>query len=383
MKKIINAFWSLPLFKGSKGKPDLWFVGGFVVLCVFGLIMLSSASNVVAYSRFGTPYYFFIHQLFSGFLPGVVVLYLASKIDYHIWKKFALPLFITAMVLLAVVLIPGLGLSAKGASRWIVLGPISIQPAEIAKLALILYLAAWFDKRSDKEVKDFVYGFIIFAVIVVAMALLIIAQPDLGTVSVIGIIAFVMYFVAGASMGHILLAIGGAFSTLAVLIKIKPHAFQRFTVFLHPEYDPLGIGYHINQALLAIGSGGVFGRGFGHSRQKFNYLPEVFGDSIFAVIAEELGMVFSVLLISLYAFLAFRMMRIARLAPDKFGKYIATGVMTWITYQALVNIGAMLSIIPLTGVTLPFVSYGGSSLLTLMAGVGILLNISRQSKQPS
>ncbi|MBI4239595.1 putative lipid II flippase FtsW [Candidatus Uhrbacteria bacterium] len=365
------------LFGGRYGKPDYIFLASFFILLTIGLIMLSSASVVVSYKKFDNSSYYLIHQILFGLLPGLALFTLFSRIDYHILKRFAFLFLVISLVLLAMVFLPGLGYEYGGARRWMHLGSILFQPSEVVKLTFLLYLAAWLGNRGEKKVGDFSYGFIPFAAVVSIISFLIILQPDMGTMAVIALTAFCMYVVAGARMKHIALAAGGGFILLLILIKSASYRLERFTTFLHPELDPLGIGYHINQALLAIGTGGFWGRGFGHSRQKFAYLPEVTGDSIFAIIAEELGFFFVILFLSLFIFVILRGLRIAQHAPDTFGLLVGVGIMSWIGCQTFINIGAMLSLLPLTGIPLPFVSYGGSAMAVLLAAMGIMTNISR------
>ncbi len=361
------------------GKPDYLFIAMFFGLIVIGVLMLSSASAVLSFQKFHTPYYYIIHQVLFGLLPGCAAFYITSRVPYTSWKKLA-PLFLLCSVgLLILVFVPGVGYEYGGARRWLNLGFFIFQPSEIVKLTFLLYLAAWLSNKGEKHVQDFSYGFLPFGVLLGCIALLVILQPDMGTMGVIVMIAFSMYFVGGARMSHVAIALFSASAAVFILIQTASYRFQRFMTFLHPELDPLGIGYHINQALLAVGSGGLFGRGFGHSRQKFAYLPEATGDSIFAIIAEEMGFIISTLLITLFAAFALRGLHIARKAPDAFGRYVVVGVVSWIIFQASVNIAAMLSLVPLTGIPLPFISYGGSSLMILMAAVGIVVNISRHA----
>jgi cell division protein FtsW len=350
------------------------------LLAIFGLIMIASAGVIYSNTRFGDPNYFFKHQLFFGFIPGLIVLYFFQKTDYHFWKKMAFPAIALALFFLALVFVPGVGSKVYGANRWINLGPISFQPGEMAKIAIIIYLAAWLENKGRHKIKDIYEGLFPFLGILGIVGFLIIKQPDTGTMGAIILISMSIFFVSGAKISHIFGLMVAGIAGLMVLIKMAPYRMNRFLVFLNPEMDPQGIGYQINQALLAIGSGGIFGLGLGHSRQKFNYLPEPIGDSIFAVIAEELGLVGAVILIILFVVVAFRGYRIAKNAPDEFGRLIAVGITSWIVFQAFINISAISGIIPLTGIPLPFVSYGGTSLLFLMAGTGILLNISKQAK---
>ncbi len=340
--------------------------------------MLSSASAVVSYDKFKSTYYYTIHQILFGLLPGLVCFYVASRIDYHVWERKAFFFLIASIGILLLVFLPGLGFEAGGAKRWVHLGPILFQPSEVVKLTFLLYLAAWLTKKGHAGMRDFSYGFLPFVILVGVIATLIILQPDMGTMGVIALLSCMMYFVAGASFSHLAIMMGGGVAFFFLLLKAAPYRMERFTIFLNPALDPLGSGYHINQALLAIGSGGLFGRGFGLSRQKYNYLPEVVGDSIFAVISEELGFLIAIAFIALLVFFALRGLRIARRAPDQFGFFVAVGIVSWFLFQSFINIGAMVAVLPLTGIPLPFVSYGGSALLVAMTAVGILVNISRQ-----
>lgn len=348
-------------------------------LLIFGLIMIASAGVIYSETRFDDPYYFFKHQLLFGVLPGIVVLYLFSKLDYHFWKKVAVPMFFVSVIFLILVFVPGVGSKVYGASRWIQLGPFSFQPSEMAKLAMIIYLAAWLESRGTARIKDLFEGMLPFLGIMGLIGILIMKQPDTGTLGVIVLTSFAIFFVSGARVQHLFsMGILGAIA-LWILIKIEPYRFNRILTFINPGADPQGIGYQINQALLAVGSGGFWGVGLGHSRQKFNYLPEPVGDSIFAVIGEELGMIGATILIALFVVLAMRGIKIAKNAPDMFGRLVATGITMWIILQAFINIGANIALVPLTGIPLPFISYGGTSLVFLMAAIGILLNISKQS----
>ncbi len=358
---------------------DKTLLAAVVLLSVFGLIIISSASVVMSYNNFGYNHYYFSHQFFYGFLPGIILLFLLQKTDYKIFKKYALLFLILTIVLLLVVFVPGLGFGLKGANRWISIFGISFQPSEFIKLTFIIYLAAWLE-RNKKSAKDFSNLFMPFLAIVFIVAVPLILQPDVGTLSAIILTAVIMYFVSGTKISHIFALGAMGLAGLFLLVKIAPYRMDRFMVFLHPEVDPQGIGYQINQALLAIGSGGIFGLGFGHSRQKFNYLPEPIGDSIFAITGEELGIIGLSILMALFLVFALRGFKIASKAPDNFGKFAAIGITSWITFQALINMAAITSLIPLTGIPLPFISYGGSAMITSLAGVGILLNISKQNR---
>lgn len=367
-------------FHRSIHAPDYALAGLIVLLLLIGIVMVSSASVVLSYTNYGNNNYFLNHQILAAGL-GVGVLLVTQRIDYHNYRRIApLALFLTIGLLAAVVLTPFGTDHGTSARRWIHLGSLSFQPTEMVKLTFIIYLAAWLERKGEK-IKDFSYGFLPFVVMMGIVALLIMKQPDLGTLSVIVLTSAAMFFVSGASLSHLLLGIGASLGALFVLIKAAPYRLARLTIFLHPGTDKSGIGYHVNQALLAIGSGGLFGLGFGHSIQKYNYLPEASTDSIFAVIAEELGMLRASLLLGLFALLAWRGFKIARAAPDQFGMLVAVGITSWVVFQTVINIAAMLSLVPLTGVPLPLISYGGSSLIWTLGALGILLNISKQTKE--
>lgn len=360
-------------------KPDPVLLGVIIMLLVFGLVMISSAGVVLSMTKYNDGYYYFKHQLFYGVIPGLVLLFVAQRIDYRFWKKIAVPFFLAAIAFLLLVFVPGFGIKFQGASRWLSLGPLSFQPTEMMKLAIILYLALWIESRG-KKLRDFFEGFIPFVLILGAVSFLVIKQPDMGTLGVITLIAMTMFFTSGVPLSFIFsMTVGGSLFGY-ILVKLEPYRMNRLMTFMHPEVDPQGIGYQINQALLAIGSGGIFGLGLGHSRQKFNYLPEPVGDSIFAIISEELGMIGATALIILFVLFALRGYKIAKNAPDKFSRLVAVGITSWIIFQALINIMAIVGLIPLTGVPLPFISYGATSLTFILTGVGILLNISKHSK---
>lgn len=356
------------------------------LFCVLGLIgcgvaMLSSASGPAAFARYGDAFWFVRHQLLIGVIPGLVVLAVTSSIDYHRYREWAMPILLVSVVSLVLVFIPGLSADWGTSKSWIGIGGFSLQPAEIVKLTFLLYLAAWLDARGDAGARDVKSGLLPFLVLLAIIGMLIMLQPDLGTFSVIVMTSLIVYFLGGASLGH-LAALGGVGGLLIMaLINGASYRAQRLMTFLHPELDPQGVGYHINQALLAIGSGGIIGQGFGHSRQKFSYLPEVAGDSIFAIMAEELGFVLIAAFILFLLLFLWRGLKIAGRAPERFGMLVASGIVALLAVQVFVNIGSMLSLLPLTGITLPFVSYGGTSLVVMCAAMGIMLNISSQGKE--
>jgi len=371
----------MKFFAKTYHQPNYKFIVTLFLIVIFGLIMLSSASVALSFEKFGENYYFVKHQLLNGLLPGIILFVIFSLIDFRIWKKYAFWLLILSIALLVAVFIPGLGAKYGTARSWLDIFGFSFQPSELVKLTFLIYLVAWLENRDQSKVSDIVEGLVPFLILLGIIIVLLILQPDMGTMTIIFLIALAVYFVAGANILHVILVGLAALSGILVLARIAPYRAARLTTFLHPELDPQGVGYHINQAFLAIGSGGFWGRGFGMSRQKFQYLPEVAGDSIFAIIAEELGFIISGLLIFGFIYLMFCGLKIAQNAPDKFGKLLVIGIMSWILIQAFVNIGAMVGLLPLTGVPLPFVSYGGTAMAVLLAACGIVTNISRQTRE--
>lgn len=347
-----------------------------LALVGFGLVAVSSASAVVSFERFGNNNYYFFRQIIFA-AAGLLALYVFSRIDYHVWKKWNRPILLLGIILLGLVLVPALGFKPGNARSWFRFGSFLFQPSEFVKLAIIFYLAAWFERKKGAE-SNFWFG-ILPALLVIAIPLgLVVLEPDIGTAVIFGAIIMVVLFAAGTDLRYLGILAAVALAGMWIVIKAAPYRAARIITFLDPTLDPQGIGYHINQALLAIGSGGFWGYGLGASRQKHNYLPEPIGDSVFAVMAEELGFVRMVLVILLFGFLAIRGLRVAKFAPDRFGQLLATGITAWIVLQALINIGAITGLMPLTGVPLPFMSYGGSSMLFLGVAVGVLLNISKQ-----
>ena len=322
-------------------------------------------------------FYFWRH--FWRALVSIPLWILAIYLPLTIWKKIALPFFVVSILLLIALFLPGIGSNYGTSTSWITIPFLpSVQPAEIVKLSLIFYLAVWMEKRQEL-VQSFQYGFIPFTILLSSVVILLAMQPDFGSVLVISVIAASMFFSAGGNIFHIVL--GGLFASFLAypIIMSKEYIRNRFLAFLNPELDPLNIGFQVKQALIAIGSGGLFGVGFGKSIQKFGYLPEVQGDTIFAATAEELGFIRIAFLVIAYLMIAFRGYLIASNAKDRFSMLIAVGITSWFVFQAVINMSVNLAILPLTGLTLPFISYGGSSLLVTMLAAGILLNISRYS----
>ena len=379
-QKIRELIASPLSFKYYNHAPDYVLIGTLALIILFGLMMLSSASSVQAFQKFGDSYYFFKNQLLRGLIPGLIAFYFASRIDYRTWKKYAFGLLIASVVMLILVFIPGLGVSYGKAQSWLKIGPIGFQPTEIVKLTFLIYLATWLEKRGERGLKDPQYGLLPFLFAIGLISFLILAQPDLGTLMIVIAISLIIYFMAGAPGKYILWIFIGGLVIAFIAIQVAPYRLDRFTAFFNQEADPQGIGYHISQAKLAIGSGGFLGLGIGKSRQKFNYLPEVYGDSIFAVIAEEMGFLFSIILIGLFLTLTIRGLKIGRASPDNLGRLLAVGIISWFTLQTFINIGAMAGLLPLTGIPLPFISYGGTALTVSLFAAGILVNISKQTR---
>lgn len=348
-----------------------------LILIVFGLVILSSAGIVEGQKRFGSSSYYFIHQLLYGVLPGLAIFFLFSKINYKFWKKIALPLLLAVVGLLVLVFVPGVGYGLRGAQRWVDLGFFTFQPSEILKLTLIIYLAAWFSRR-DGHIDAGPQSAIPFFIVMVFVGALLLLQPDMGTLVLVTLIAISLYFFAGVKLAHFLILILILGVLLGALAVIEPYRFNRLKAFLNPDADKQGISYHVNQAMLGIGSGGLFGLGFGQSRQKFNYLPEPVGDSIFAIVVEELGFVGAVFLLGLFLILALTLAGIAKNASP-FGKLLVLGIAVWISGQAFINIAAISGLVPLTGLPLPFISFGSSSLVSILAGLGIVANVAKHS----
>jgi len=395
----------------AKDKPDYILIIVTFILIVLGIIILTNVSAPLSLERFGTTYYFLNHQLLFGLLPGLILAFLAFRIRLDFLKKWAPLLLLINLILLALVFLPGLGFEFRGAARWINLGPISFQPSEFLKLTFILYLAAWLaspvrnqrfsnganrignEKPSRKQLR---WGhsqtrylpeaggwwggcsLLTFLIVIGMISLLLIFQPDISTLGIIILVAFLMYFLAKTPLWQSFLIIFIIATSLFSLIKLAPYRADRFLVFFNPAVDPMGIGYQIKQALIAVGSGGISGLGLGMSQMKFGFLPQSIADSIFAIFAEETGFIGSTLLIFLFLIFFWRGFRIGKLSQDKFSQLTAWGITIWICLQSFINIGAMIEVLPLTGIPLPFISYGGSTLVAELVGVGILLNILRQ-----
>jgi len=358
--------------------PDKILVFFIFLAMAIGLILLFSASSVAAYVRSGNSLYFLKHQLY-GLALGIPAFIILSKIDYHRYRNFAIHFLVISVGFLVLTFIPGLSASYGKAGNWINIFGFSLQPSEFVKIFFLLYLAAWLDTKKEK-LNSLGEGLIPFILIFIPIAALIMMQPDFGTLLIIFSSSVICYFVAGAPKKHFFIGIVIALIAIAVLVNFKSNKMERIECYRHPESDVAGKCYQVNQSLIAIGSGGFWGRGLGESRQKFMYLPEVWSDSIFAAVAEELGFVFSLAVIAIFFVIFYRGIKIAKNTPDFYGKILAAGLVSWVLVQTILNIGGSTNLIPMTGVPLPFVSAGGSSVLALFSAMGILVNISRQTK---
>ena len=347
--------------------------GGFLVFssASLGLLARSGASfSSVAFSQF-----------FLGIVGGSCALFIASNIHYRHWRRFAWYIFAFTILATLAVFIPGLGMSHAGATRWIDLGITTVQPSEFLKIGFVIYTATWLS-GIQKRIATWRYGVLPFVGIMAVVGAVMLAQPDTDTFFIMCIAGAAMFVAAGARFSHLaLLALGGIILVLA-LAFMRPYVMDRLTTFLDPTSDPLGSGYQIQQSLIAIGSGGVLGRGYGQSIQKFEYLPEPIGDSIFAVYAEEFGFLGTALLVLILSVFTFRGYKIATQAPDLFGMLLVVGIMTLIVSQAFLNIAAMVGLAPLSGLPLPFLSHGGTALFSVLASLGIVLNVSKHRIVP-
>jgi cell division protein FtsW len=362
-----------------RGSSGVFLALGFLiaVFILLGLVMVMSASSVVSLDEYGSPWYHVSRQALWA-LAGTVALVVVARIDYHRWRRLATPLLVAALLLLGLVLVPGVGVDANGATRWIGVGPITIQPSELAKLALLIWVADLLARRAAwmRNTRATLRPVI---VVLAVTTTLVMVQPNLGTTIVIGAIALALCFVAGTPLRPLVVWATVAMASATALAMAAPYRRARMVGFLDPWGDPTDTSYQNIQSLVGLASGGLAGTGLGASRAKWGFLPFAHTDFIFAIIGEELGLVGATVVVGLFALLGIIGIRVALHAPDRFGLLLAVGVTCWFLVQAFVNIGAVIGILPITGVPLPFVSAGGSSLLFGMAGAGLLLSVARQA----
>jgi cell division protein FtsW len=362
-----------------RSQPALLLTVSAGALVLLGLVMILSASFVSSFADYGSSFLFFNRQLMWAVL-GLGGFVFFSRRDYRRLKNKGYLLMPLVCALLVAVLVPGVGITAGGSARWIGAGPFSFQPSELAKLALVLFLADVFSRKSERSLQDLPHTLLPFVPVVGGLALLIMMQPDMGTTLLLGSIGIGMLFVAGAPPRYLIpMGLIGAGGAVGAALSAD-YRRERVLAFMDPWADPLNTGYHTIQSLIALGSGGWLGVGLGASRQKWSYIPNAHTDFIFAILGEEMGLLGTVTVLGLFAFIAYLGIRIARAAPDRFGMLVASGITVWIAVQALVNIGAVTATMPITGVPLPLVSFGGSSLVVSLIAMGILTNIARQGR---
>lgn len=365
---------------------DKSFFGVVLTICILGLFIFISASLGIL-ARSESKFYSVLFSQFAlGYTLGFAALILCLRVPYAFWRKYALYIFIGGLVLTVLVFVPGLGFAHGGARRWLALGPVSFQPAEFLKIAFVIYFSswlAWFEKKGNRSLPAGSQGngqILPFAVMITITATVLLLQPDTKSLILIAFASSVMLFVSGIHMKKIFIILGVAIALFAALLFVRPYTMERVKTFLDPSSDPRGASYQVQQSLIAIGSGGVFGRGLGQSIQKFNYLPEPQGDSVFAVFAEEFGFLGTTILVCLYLFFSIRGYSIAFRAPDPFSKFLVVGLVTLLVAQSFLNIVSIVGLFPLTGVPLVFVSQGGTALLFALLSVGIILQISRHKR---
>jgi cell division protein FtsW len=359
---------------------DKQFFISTVILIIVGFLIFSSASLGLLATSGNTYSSVAFSQTFYGLFGGTIAMLVASRIQYKKWRKYAFYLFVGSLILTAMVFLPKIGLEHGGARRWLAFGSFSFQPAEFLKTAFILYFAAWLSSIKGK-VETIKYGLAPFVAMLAVVGVIMLKQPDTDTFFLILTTGLAMFITAGGKWRHVTILFVTALIGLGLVAMVRPYVKDRIVTFFHPSENGLTSGYQIQQSLIAIGSGGLTGRGFGQSVQKFNFLPEAIGDSIFAVAGEEFGFVGTVALVTLYVFFAFRGLKIAKNTEDTFGRLLVVGIVILIVEQSFVNIGAMLGVLPLSGNPLPFISHGGTALLITLAQVGIILNVSRYQKK--
>ncbi len=348
---------------------------------IIGIVMVYSSSSISATNRFGDSTYFLKRQLCFAVI-GFLCMLLAMKIKYQVLKRLVYPILITSLLLLILVLIPGIGTTIGGSMRWFRIGPLSFQPSEFAKLALIIFLAYSLSNK-EKKIKSFSIGFLPHLLVTLFMFVLVLLQPDFGTAMLLLLLFFVLIFAAGSRVRYLAYLTGITSVGCYFLISSVGYRLDRVTAFLNPWKDPTSTGFQIIQSFLAFGSGGLWGTGLGNGKQKLFYLPEPHTDFIFSIIGEELGFIGVLLLIILFITLAYCGIRICSKAPDLFGTYLALGITSLIVLHAVINLGVVMGLLPTKGSTLPFISYGGTSLVVNLISIGILLNISSQLSMKS
>jgi cell division protein FtsW len=345
---------------------------------ITGLLAVYTASFAVAYHEFGDANYFIIRQAIFAMI-GLCAMLFFMQLDYNVLRTWSVGMLLISLFALLLVLSP-IGVERNGAQRWLEFGPASIQPSEFAKLSVIVYISAWLASRGD-QIKQFSLGLLPFVLLLGVVGALIIAQPDMGTTIIVVLTACTLFFVANAPLTHLALLLGSGATISYFIIQTKEYQLDRFTAFLDAESHPQGVGFQVLQLLIALGSGGPLGIGWAESRQKHLYVPGSHTDGVFAILGEELGFIGLMAVLGLFGFLIFRCLKVTLRSRDNFAMLLGVGMVSWISYQSLINIAGITRTIPLTGVPLPFLSYGGSALIALLAGIGILLSVSRYTSE--
>jgi cell division protein FtsW len=364
----------------TRSSTAVLLVATVAVLNVVGVVMVLSASSVASLTDYGSPWYFFFRQIMWTVL-GLGAFVFAVRFDYRRWRTLVRPLLIGSAALLVVVLVPGIGIYVSGSRRWLGMGIFRVQPSEIAKLALMLYAADLVSRRGG-ELHDWRRVVRPVMVVLVLFAMLVMKEPDLGSTMVLALVVLAVLVAGGVKKRHLAVVFGLGISAVTILALAEPYRRTRMLTFLDPFKDSSNAGYQISQSLIALGSGGLTGVGLGAGRAKWNFLPNAHTDFIFAIIGEELGLIGCFLVMGLFIAFAVLGARAALRAPDRFGALLAAGVTVWVVGQAVINIGAVVGLLPVTGIPLPFVSFGGSALIMTMLATGILVNVARQGRIP-
>ena len=360
-------------------KVDKIFLISFFSLLICGLTVFISASLGI-YARNNAQFTSIIfNQMFLGLFLGLIACFITSQINYKYWQKFSFYIFALSIFVILLVFVPKIGISHGGAARWIHIGSFSFQPLEFLKIGFIIYFAAWIDGMKEK-VQTLKYGLLPFMVIIGVIGAILLKQPDTDSFIILFVVGISMYIIGGGKWRHIFLLITVGLIGVSALIFVRPYLLARLTTFLNPADNPLTSGYQIQQSLIAVGSGQLFGRGLGQSIQKFKFLPESIGDAVFPIAAEELGFIGSVFIIFLFVFFLSRGLKIANLAPNVFSRLLVIGIVILITIQSFINIASMTGVLPLTGEPLIFFSQGGTALFFTLAEIGMIINISKFRK---
>jgi cell division protein FtsW len=360
----------------ERRQPDRLLLFTTVLLCGAGLVMVTSASVALAYNQHQTAFYYAERQA-AWMLIGFVALFVLSRVDYHRLRPLAPAGAVAAALLMLLVLVPHLGVTVNGARRWFDAGPLgTFQPSELGKLAFAVWIAHWVDKNAP-QIGDFRRAFVPFAAMLAGVLVLLMLERDLGTSVVIVGIFVSAYWAGGGRLRHMVLLVAGLAFSFIALTLFEPYRFSRLTAFKNPFADPLGAGFQATQSLYGLASGGFFGVGIGHSIEKYGWLPEAHTDFIFAIVGEETGLIGTTLVMLGFLFFGLRGYRAALRAPDRFGVGLAASITTWICFEALLNMATVTNTLPITGVPLPFFSYGGTAVATTLAAVGVLLSVAR------